>query len=154
MTEYNERPLSAHHNYVINGGLAPGFVVGDPDEAEGFYFLADPVLPGESTSRISARLFDSAGRVLMEIQLNRIRENPGRCRRESGSDGFFLLDQNREVVLEIHTEAFANGYVTRFRGRAFDEKGALRIESKGESIHIHGDFSLTFFSPSDTLCRE
>jgi len=44
---FRESKISAHHNYLVNDMLTPGFVVGDPGSGKGFYFLADFVLPGE-----------------------------------------------------------------------------------------------------------
>ncbi len=41
--------------------------------------IDDVVLPGESTPRISARLIDEKGDLLLELNLNWIGENPGKC---------------------------------------------------------------------------
>jgi hypothetical protein len=136
---YLESRISAHHNYLLNGMLTPGFLMGKPDTRKRFYFLADVVLPGESTPRISARLFNEKGELLVELNWNRIRKNPGSCTYRPVPGGFRLLDRSDEAVLEVKTQAFANGYLTRISGRLHDEQGRLRMEPLGDSIKICGE---------------
>lgn len=133
---YRESRLSAHHNYLLGGLPAPGFVLGDPQNPKTFFFLADVVLPGESTPRISARIFDKTGRLLAELRWNRLEKNPLGCARNSTPGGFQLLGAAREPVLEVETQAFANGYLTRLRGRLFDQAGTLCLETAGESLRV------------------
>ena len=83
-----ESRISAHHNYLVNNVLTPGFALGHPGKKRDFYFLADVVLPGESTPRISGRLFDAHGDLLLELNWNRIGENPGGCSYRSTPGGF------------------------------------------------------------------
>ncbi len=133
---FRESHLSAHHNYLLDAMPAPGFVLGDPHGHKGFFFLADVVLPGESTPRISARIFDNSGRLLAELRWNRLQQNPHGCTRKSTPGGFRLLGPEQEPVLEVETQAFANGYLTRLKGRLFDQTGALRLESAGQSLRV------------------
>ena len=79
MINHRESLISAHHNYLVNSMLSPGFILGDPNSQDDFWFLADMVLPGESTPRISGRLYDSQGLFLLELNWNKIGENPGQC---------------------------------------------------------------------------
>jgi hypothetical protein len=137
LQEYKESLISAHHNYLINGMLTPGFVLGEPGSKEGFYFLADPVLPGESTPRVCARLMDEKGNTLVELKWNRIRANPGGCSLMSVKGGFQLLDASGEMLFEVNTENFTNGYLTRISGTLKDEKGRVRIEQLEGSIKVH-----------------
>ncbi len=137
MQEYKESLISAHHNYLVNSMLTPGFVLGKPGSKQGFYFLADPVLPGESTPRICARLTDGQGKTLVELKWNRIRANPGGCSLVSVKGGFQLLNSSGELLFEVNTENFTNGYLTRISGTLTDEKGRVRIEQSQGSIKIH-----------------
>ena len=136
---FRESKISAHHNYLVNDMLTPGFVIGDPGSEKGFYFLADFVLPGESTARISARLLAENGDLLTELKWSRLGKNPSGCLFQSLSSGFKVLaPSSGEPILEVRTEQYANGYLTRIRGRFFDENGRLRVEPHGDSIRIHG----------------
>ena len=137
MREYEESLISAHHNYLVGGMLTPGFVLGEPGSKEGFYFLADPVFSGESTPRICARLVDEKGNTLVELKWNRIRTNPGGCSLMSVKGGFQLLDASGGLLLEVKTENFTNGYLTRMRGTLKDEEGRIRIEQFENSIIVH-----------------
>ena len=137
MQEYKESLISAHHNYLVSGMLTPGFVLGEPGSKQGFYFLADPVLPGESTPRICARIMDGQGDVLVEMKWNRIRTNPGGCSLKPVKGGFQLVDASGGLVLEVETENFTNGYLPRIRGTLKDEKGLVRMERYQDAIKVH-----------------
>jgi len=147
MIEYRESKISAHHNYLVNNMLTPGFVVGNRDSQNNFYFLADLVYPGESTPRISARLWDEKGVFLVELNWNRITENPGNCSYRSITEGFQIMHLSGEKLLEIRTQSFPNGYLTFITARLFDENGALRMEPMGESIQVHGMSELALEAP-------
>jgi hypothetical protein len=127
--------------------LTPGFVVGDPKSQNGFYFLADLVLPGESTPRISTRVVEKQRGLILELIWNRIVENPGRCIHQPISGGFQIRYPTGESIVEVHTQTFANGYLTRIKARLFDEAGNLRVEPLGKSIQIHGEVTLALESP-------
>jgi hypothetical protein len=137
MMDCREIPVSAHHNYLVNGILAQGFVVGDPGLNNKFFLLADVVPQGETGPRISARLLDGEAHLLLQLKVNRIGENPGRYRMEPTSDGYRIIRSSADVLIEVKTEAFANGYLTRIKARLFDEDGHLCLETRGESIRIH-----------------
>jgi hypothetical protein len=145
--EYRESRINAHHNYLVNNMLTPGFSVGDPNSAEGFFFVADCMLPGESTPRISARLMKEQGGFLLELIWNRISRNPDGCVRQPISGGFRLLDASSKTLLEIQTETFARGYLTRITARLYDENRVLRMEPFGESVQVHGDANLVLDTP-------
>ena len=147
MIEYQESKISAHHNYLVNDLLTPGFVVGDPNSQKGFYFLADLVLPGESTPRISARLLNEQGALLLELSWNRIGKNPEGCTYQSLPGGFRVMSSASEPLLEVRTENFPKGYLTRIKARLFDEKGELRMGPLGESIQVHGEANLMLHTP-------
>lgn len=145
--EYQESLISAHHNYLVNGMLTQGFVVGDPKSNKGFFLLADIVPPGETTPRISARLMDEEAQLLLEFDINRIDKNPGKCSIEPTSDGYCMLCSSGNALLEVRTKEFANGYLTLIKARLFDEHGHLRIETRDESIWVHGEANLSLAAP-------
>ena len=147
MIQYRESKISAHHNYLVNNILTPGFVAGKPESESGFYFLADVVLPGESTPRISSRMMDENGELLLELDWNRIRKNPGRFTHQPVAGGFRILNENGDPLLSVLTETFPNGYLTFLVARVFDEKGNLRITPLGKSIEVIGDAQLTLDGP-------
>lgn len=153
MIKYGESKISAHHNYLVNNMLTPGFVVGDRDSQNNFYFLADLVYPGESTSRISARLLDEKGAFLVELNWNRIIENPGSCSYGSIAGGFRIMRLSGETLLEVRTQSFPNGYLTHIIARLFDENGVLRMEPMGESIQVHGMSELVLDEPFSAFKR-
>lgn len=139
MNQYKESKISAHHNYLVNEMPTPGFVVGNPDGREGFYFLGDIVLPGESTPRISCRILKEDSRdLLLELNWNRIRSNPEGCVHQSIPGGFQVVHPSAGVLIEVRTQAFANGYLTRIKARFFDENGDLRMEPFGNSVRVYG----------------
>lgn len=147
MIKFLESKISAHHNYLVNNLLTPGFVMGDPNSEEGFYFLADIVPPGESTPRISARFLDEQGDLLLELRENRIDENPGRCICQSPSGCFRIIDSSSKPLLEARTQNFPNGHLTHIKTRLLDEHGDLRAEPLGESIQVHGEAKLVLEAP-------
>lgn len=137
MLKHKESVISAHHNYLVNNMLIPGFVLGEPDSFRDFYFLADLVLPGESTPRVSTRLFNNEGIYLLELSWNRIMENPGQCAYQSTSGGFYILHPSGEPLLKVNTQKFANGYLTRIQGRLHDQRGRVRMETAYNSIQVY-----------------
>jgi hypothetical protein len=145
--EYRESHISAHHNYLVNGMLTQGFVVGDPSSNNGFFLLADIVPPGETTPRISARLMDEEACPLLEFEAKGIGENPGKCSIEPASDGYRVLCSSGHAMIEVRTKAFANGYLTLIKARLFDEHGHLRVETRDESIWVHGGAHLPLPAP-------
>jgi hypothetical protein len=153
MIKFRESKISAHHNYLVNDLLTPGFVVGDPNSQNAFYFLADPVLPGESTPLISARIMDDKGDLLLELNLNQIGDNPGKCDYQPLQGGFRILHSSEEPILEVLTQNFPRGHLTRIKARLFDENGDIRVEPLGESIQVHGDAKLVLDTPI-TLSRK
>lgn len=144
---FRESLVSAHHNYLVNGLLTPGFVLGEPSSEDGFWFLADMLLPGECTPWISGRLFDQEGKHLLLIIRNEIIENPEgySCRHRSG--GLRILHPSGEPILSVHTRHFANGYLTRLEGRLYDEEGKPRMEPFYGGVQIHGEARLALGSP-------
>ncbi|MFH1479626.1 MAG: hypothetical protein ABIG67_00015 [Pseudomonadota bacterium] len=147
MLKHKESVISAHHNYLVDNMLMPGFVLGDPNSFKDFHFLADLVLPGESTPRVSGRLFDSQGVCLLELNWNRIMENPGQCTYQSTSGGFYILLPSGEPLLKVNTQKFANGYLTRIQGRLHDQRGSIRMEMLYDSIQVHGEAPLLLDAP-------
>ncbi len=147
MIPYRESRISAHHNYLVNGMLTPGFVVGDPNSEKGFWFLADLVLPEESTPRVSTRIADEQGGVLLELHGNRMQENRGGYAYRPIQDGFCVEQPSGEPLFEVRTHRFPRGYITWMHGRLMDEKGRLRMEPLGESIQVHGEAELILESP-------
>ncbi len=123
--------------------LSIGFALGNPDSKEGFWFLADAVPPGEVTPRISGRLFDRQGAFLVEIQKGEIVQNPGNCVLQTFSGGMRLLYPSGDTLLNVSTQVFTNGYMTRIQATLYDETGTLRAEPSHDSIKVHGDLKLT-----------
>lgn len=144
---FRESLVSAHHNYLVNGSLTPGFVLGDPSSEDGFWFLADMLLPEECTARISGRFFDPGGRFFLLINRNEIVENPQgySCRHRSG--GLRILHPSGEPILSVYTRHFANGYLTRLEGRLYDEEGEPRMETVYGGIQVYGEARLSLNSP-------
>jgi len=147
MLKFRESLVSAHHNYLVNQILSPGFVVGNPDSKDDFYFLADVVLPGESEPRIYCRLYDAQGNFVLETEPKRILDNPLGCLRQSFPGGYRIVLPSGESLLTVQTESFANGYLTRIQGKLYDREGKLRIEPYYNAIQIHGEARLTLASP-------
>jgi hypothetical protein len=147
LLKFKESLVSAHHNYLVNQVLSPGFLVGNPDSKDDFYFLADVVPPGESEPRIYSRLYDAQGAFLLEMEPKKIVQNPFRCVRQSFPGGSRIVFPSGESLLTVQTESFANGYLTRIQGKLYDRKGKLRIEPYYDAIQIHGEARLTLASP-------
>ena len=147
MVEFTESGVSAHHNYLVNDRLTPGFVVGNPNSDKGFFFLADFLLPGQDTPLISTRLVTKKGDTLLELYLNDISDNPAGCTIQSLPRGFRILNSSSESLLEVLTQDFPMGHLTRIKAKLFDERGDLRISPLGESIQVHGEAKLILDTP-------
>lgn len=147
MLKSRESLVSAHHNYLVNQMLSPGFVIGNPDSRDEFYFLADAVPPGESEPRIYCRLYDARGNFVLETEPKRIVANPLGCVRQSFPGGYRIVPPSGEAPLTVQTESFANGFLTRIQGKLFDREGKLRIEPYYDAIQVHGEAGLTLSTP-------
>jgi hypothetical protein len=145
--KFRESLVSAHHNYLVNRMLSPGFLAGNPDSKDGFYFLADVVRPGEGEPRIYARLYDSQGNFVLEMQPKRIVENPLGCAWQSFAGGYRIVLPSGDTLLSVQTEGFANGFLTRLQGKLYDTEGTLRIEPYYDSIQLHGEARLALSAP-------
>ena len=147
MPKQRESLISAYHNYLVNNMLSPGFYLGIPYSATNFYFLADMMLPGEVEPPISARLYDSAGSFLVELKRNIITKNPRHCVFEATPQGFRIVFPPNEVLLDVNTQRFANGYLTRINAKLRDSNGELRMEPSYDGIHVYGEACLTLSAP-------
>jgi hypothetical protein len=136
--EHKESLVSAHHNYLLNNMLTPGFVLGDPDSQEGFYFVADFVPRSKTAPCISARLFNRQGLFLLEMESNGITQNPGHCSSAPTPGGFRVLYPTGDILFEVNTQKFANGYLTRIQGTLYDSEGRLRMEPSSGGNRVHG----------------
>jgi hypothetical protein len=145
--KFRESLVSAYHNYLVNRMLSPGFLVGNPDSKDEFYFLADVVRPGEGEPKIYARLYDSQGDFVLQMESERIVENPLGCARQPFAGGYRIVLPSGESLLSVQTENFANGFLTRLQGKLYDPEGTLRIEPYYDSIQIHGEARLALSVP-------
>jgi hypothetical protein len=149
MAKQRESFISAYHNYLVNNMMSPGFYVGVPDSVTDFYFLADMMLPGEVIPPISARLYDTSGSFLIELRRNSIIKNPYRYVFETIPEGFRIVSPADELLLDVNTQRFANGYLTRIKAKLHDCNGRLRIRPSYESIQVYGEACLTLSAPFD-----
>jgi hypothetical protein len=147
MLKCRESLVSAHHNYLVNQMLSPGFLVGDPDAKDAFYFLADVLRPGESEPKIYSRLYDSQGAYVLEMEPGRIAENPLGCLRQPFPGGYRIVLPSGDPLLNVQTESFANGYLTRIQGKLYDQEGNLRMEPHYDAIQVHGKVELWLKEP-------
>ena len=147
MLKSRESVVSAHHNYLVNRMLAPGFLIGNPDSKDEFYFLADVVLPGESEPKIYSRLYDAQGVFVLEMEVRGIVQNPLECLRQPFPGGYRIVMPSGESLLNVQTESFANGFLTRIQGKLHDREGKLRMEPYYDAIQVHGEARLTLASP-------
>lgn len=138
MLKFRESFVSAYHNYFINQMLTPGFILGEPDDREDFWLVADCVVPEQKPPCLSGRFYNVGGGFILTIEKNEILENPGGCLLDTMADGFRLLYPSGEVLLAVHCEVFANGYLSRIQGKLHDSRGALRMEPSFESAKIFG----------------
>ena len=147
MANQRESLISAHHNYLVNDMLTPGFVLGNSLDEEGFWFVADMLRPDETVPRISARVFDEKGAFLAELRSGSLVRNPGACVLRPNAGGFSLLSPAGETLFSVHTQAFTNGYLTRIQGRLHDGSGGLRMEPSHEGCKVYGEGRLALEAP-------
>ena len=145
--DYRESIISAHHNYLVNGLLTPGFVLGEPASHDGFWFIADMLTPNEKAPRISGRFFDSGGRFLLLMRCNEIVENPAGCTYHAQSEGFRIVHASGELIFSLFTRHFANGSLTQMEGRLYDRRGNPRLEPAFGGVKVYGEACLTMDSP-------
>jgi hypothetical protein len=127
--------------------LVPGFLVGNPDSKDGFYFLADVVSVGQTDPGVYARLYDAQGAFIVEIEPQAIVENPLRCVRQSFAGGYRIVLPSGEPLLSVQTESFANGFLTRIQGKLYDRGRNLRMEPFYDAVQIHGEVKLWLREP-------
>jgi hypothetical protein len=132
-----ESVISAYHNYRVNGMICSGFVLGDPDADQGFYFLADMVEPPQTRPSISARLFDRSSAMTVEILANHIITNPGGIVQISTPSGYRLLGPAKKIILEVSTRRLTNSYGTSLKARLVDEHGKRRMEPQAQGVAIY-----------------
>jgi hypothetical protein len=147
MLEFRESLVSAHHNYLVNQMLSPGFLIGDPDSRGEFYLLADVVRAGENEPKIYGRFYDSRGDFVLELEPKRIVENPLGCFRQPFPGGYRIVLPSGGSLLSVQTESFANGFLTRIQGKIFDGQGTLRLEPHYDGIQVHGEVELCLKEP-------
>jgi hypothetical protein len=140
MLKFQESLISAHHNYLVNRMLTPGFLVGDPNSREDFWFLA-------REPRIYARLYDSQALFLVEIRLNKIVENPSGCVYQAFPGGFRISYSPGDPLLIVQTESFANGFLTRVQGKLYDRHRMLRMGPSYEGVEVYGKAQLALDRP-------
>jgi hypothetical protein len=145
--KFRESLISAHHNYLVNQMLSPGFLLGDLNSREDFWFLADVVPPGTSAPRIYSRLYDDRGVFALEIEPKGILENPLACLYQSFPGGYRIAYPSGEVLLVVQTESYANGYLTRVQGKLYDRHRALRMEPSYEGAQVYGKALLALDRP-------
>jgi len=147
LLKFKESLVSAHHNYLVNQMLSPGFLLGDTDSKDNFYFLADVARPGESEPRIYSRVYDAQGDFILETDPKSILVNPLACLRQSFPGGYRIVFPSGESLLTVQTESFANGFLTRIQGKLYDRERKLRMEPNYDAIQIHGEARLTLEEP-------
>jgi hypothetical protein len=98
-------------------------------------------------------LIDEKGDLLLELNLNRIGENPGKCTYHALQGGFRIRHSSEEPLLEVVTQDFPMGHLTRIKARLFDENGDLLMEPLGESIQVHGEAKLVLDTPFTPSAR-
>ena len=147
MIEFYESLVCAHHNYLVNNRLTPGFFLGDPSCSDDFYFLADFGPSGDFSARISGRFYDIGGNFLLTMERNQVLENPGSCLFETTPEGFRINYPAGESLLETRHQNFSNGFLTHIRGKLFDRQGRLTMEPSYEGIQVYGDSCLVLDKP-------
>jgi hypothetical protein len=83
------------------------------------------------------------------MKRNSITKNPRHCVFETTPQGFRIFFPPNEVLLDVNTQRFANGYLTRINAKLRDSNGELRIEPSYEGIHVYGEACLTLSAPFD-----
>jgi len=142
MLKFRESLVSAHHNYLVNQMLSPGFLLGDLNSKEDFWFLADVVPVGMKEPSIHGRIFDRQGHFVLETGFNRIMENPQGCVIEPVAGGFQIRYAGGEPLLKVRTVSFANGYLTTIQGKLYDREGKIRVEPLLDGIQVYGKGTL------------
>ncbi len=146
MLKFRESMVSAHHSYLVNQMLSPGFLLGELNSKEDFWFLADIVPSGMKEPSIHGRIFDHQGHYVLEMGFNKITENPEGCVIEPLAGGFQIRYVRGEPLLKVHTVSFANGYLTRIQGKLYDREGKIRVEPLMDGIQVFGKGTLALTS--------
>lgn len=144
--KFRESLVSAHHNYLVNQMLSPGFLLGELNSKEDFWFLADIVPVGMKEPSLHGRIFDHHGHFVLNMGFNKITENPEGCVIEPLSGGFQIRYGSGEPLLRVHTVGFANGYLTRIQGKFYDREGKIRVEPLLDGIQVFGKGALALTS--------
>lgn len=138
MLQAKESRVSAYHNYLINGMLIPGMLIGGEKGGNGFYLLFDFVSPGGRMPLVNATIYGPQKDILARIKENELIENPGACSLHFRKGDFALSGPDNKAILVAKTHEFTNGYLTTINARLYDENGILRVEPLDNSIQVHG----------------
>ena len=147
MLKFRESLISANHNYLVNDMLSPGFVLGNPEARDDFWFVADVVGSGKREGLISARLYDRLGNYILEMKVNEITENPGRSLFQPIPEGFRLNEPSGELLMEVRTRSFTNGTLSLIHAKLYDRQGGLRMEPSYEGVKVYGEGRLALLAP-------
>ena len=92
-------------------------------------------------------MVDQTGQLLLELDWNRIRRNPGKFTHKPIPGGFQIINILEDPILTVTTQAFSNGYLTCIKATLYDEKGVVRIVPLGESIEVKREAELALETP-------
>ena len=114
-------PVSAYHNYRINGVLTKELLVGE--EGDGFFIAAGGVEHPSPFPRISIDLFDAKGALIASIRDNLTDSLATGLTEKRDDDSLSIIDSGGKEIFAYYVKRYQNVYVTEIRGEFYTRKG-------------------------------
>jgi len=115
MLKFRESLVSAHHNYLVNQMLSPGFVMGILIQRMNSIFLLTRYRPGKRAEDLLS-VYDAQGNFVWKQKPKRLLWNPSVVFCQSFLAVIVGLFSLRGALVIVQTESFANGFLTRIQG--------------------------------------
>ncbi|MGQ9654071.1 MAG: hypothetical protein ACUVXD_08385 [Thermodesulfobacteriota bacterium] len=128
--------VSAYHNYLIDGKLRMGFSIGDPEDPQGFFFVAHPVSRGEQMPVISGRFFERDGGFVLQMERNSLVRNPHGISLLETTGGWTLVDVSLQALFSVEVRSFDNCHMTMIRGTLFNHLGAPVLHGDDRGLRV------------------
>lgn len=128
--------VSAYHNYLVDGKLRRDLTIGDPEDPQGFFFVAHSVFVGEPMPLISGRFFERHGGFILQMDRNSIVHNPDGIALLETTGGWTLVDVSLQTLFSVEVRSFDNCYMTVIRGTLFNHLGAAVLYGDDRGLHV------------------
>lgn len=91
-------------NYFVNSNICNAFSLGDIGNEDSFYMYGSPINDDMLYPSISGNFYDNKGNRLFKLVANKIIYNFGKCKKIIKPNGYSIVNNNDENVLDIEID--------------------------------------------------